>query len=108
MSKLWRISTTWPHWGFRRKCSCLVYPSTVAKSRIEKNALTYAEIKVRFRPKRGQDEAGGYYFNGPDTIAKKVKLAKERGLSGVMIWEIGQDAKGKDSLLKEVALAKKE
>ena len=73
-----------------------------------KNALTYAEIKVRFRPKRGQDEAGGYYFNGPDTIAKKVKLAKERGLSGVMIWEIGQDAKGKDSLLKEVALAKKE
>ena len=73
-----------------------------------KNALTYAEIKVRFRPKRGQDEAGGYYFNGPDTIAKKVKLAKERGLSGVMIWEIGQDAKGKDSLLKQVALAKKE
>ena len=72
------------------------------------NALAYAEIKGRFRPKRGQDEAGGYYFNGPATIAKKVKLAKERGLSGVMIWEIGQDAKGKDSLLKEVALAKKE
>jgi hypothetical protein len=25
-----------------------------------------------------------------------------------MIWEIGQDAKGRDSLLKQVALAKKE
>ncbi len=72
------------------------------------NALAYAEIKERFQPKREQDEAGGYYFNGPNTLAKKVKLAKERGLSGVMIWEIGQDAKGRDSLLKQVALAKKE
>ena len=63
------------------------------------NILTYAEIKQRFRPKNDQDETGGFYFNGPDTLAKKVKLAKERGLGGVMIWEIGQDAKGKDSLL---------
>ena len=60
---------------------------------------TYAEIKKGFHPKREQDEAGGFYFNGPETLAKKVKLAKERGLGGVMIWEIGQDAKGKDSLL---------
>ncbi len=72
------------------------------------NAITYAEIKERFQPNREQDEAGGYYFNGPATIAKKVKLAKSRGLAGVMIWEIGQDAKGKDSLLKRVALATKE
>ena len=71
-------------------------------------AITYAEIKERFQPKREQDEAGGYYFNGPGTIAKKVKLAKERGLAGVMIWEIGQDATGKDSLLKQVALATRE
>ena len=63
------------------------------------NALTYAEIKQRFRPSNHQDEAGGFYFNGPDTLAKKVKLAKERKLGGVMIWEIGQDAKGKNSLL---------
>ena len=63
------------------------------------NALTYAEIKERFHPKREQDEAGGYYFNGPDTLAKKVKLSKARGLTGVMIWEVGQDAKRKDSLL---------
>ena len=72
------------------------------------NALTYAEIKERFHPKRDQDESGGYYFNGPETLAKKVKLAKSRGLSGVMIWEIGQDAKGTGSLLKQVALARRE
>jgi len=72
------------------------------------NAITYAEIKERFQPNREQDEAGGYYFNGPATIAKKVKLAKSRGLAGVMIWEIGQDAKGTGSLLKQVSLATKE
>ena len=71
-------------------------------------AITYAEIKERFQPKREQDEAGGYYFNGPETLEKKVKLAKSRGLSGVMIWEIGQDAKGTGSLLKQVALATRE
>ena len=71
-------------------------------------AITYAEIKERFQPKREQDEAGGYYFNGPATIAKKVKLAKSRGLAGVMIWEIGQDTKGTGSLLKQVALTEKE
>ena len=69
------------------------------------NALTYAEIKQRFRPSKEQDEAGGYYFNGPDTLLKKVKLAKQRGLGGVMIWEIGQDAKGKDTLLSQVLAA---
>ena len=71
-------------------------------------AITYAEIKERFKPKREQDEAGGYYFNGPGTLAKKVKLAKARGLAGVMIWEIGQDAKGTGSLLKQVALTARE
>ena len=69
------------------------------------NALTYAEIKQRFRPGNHQDEAGGFYFNGPDTITKKVKLAKELELGGVMIWEVGQDATGKDSLLKKVLSA---
>lgn len=69
------------------------------------NALTYAEIKQRFRPSKEQDEAGGFYFNGPDTLVKKVKLAKQRGLAGVMIWEIGQDAQGKDSLLSQVLAA---
>ena len=73
-----------------------------------KKAITYAELKERFQPKREQDEAGGYYFNGPDTLAKKVKLAKKRGLAGVMIWEIGQDAKGTGSLLKQVTVAEKE
>ena len=63
------------------------------------SAKTYAEIKREFLPEDGQDEAGGFYFNGPETLVKKMKLAKERGLGGIMIWEVGQDAKGDGSLL---------
>jgi chitinase len=70
------------------------------------NALPYAEILQRFNPEKAQDEAGGFFFNGPDTLAKKVKLAKERELGGVMIWEIGQDAKGMDSLLGQLTSIK--
>ena len=32
-------------------------------------------------------------FNGRQTIAKKTELALERGLAGVMIWEVGQDCR---------------
>ena len=41
----------------------------------------------------GTDEAGGYYFNGPDLIMRKTRLARELGLGGVMIWEVGQDCR---------------
>ena len=39
------------------------------------------------------DEARGHYFNGPDLIARKVRQAREFGLGGVMIWEVGQDCR---------------
>jgi chitinase len=55
-------------------------------------AETYAEIAARHQPAASSDEAGGFYFNGPNTVAAKVRLARERGLAGVMIWEIGQDS----------------
>lgn len=38
-----------------------------------------------------EDPSGEYSFNGLDTIAEKVRLAKTAGLRGVMIWELGQD-----------------
>lgn len=65
-------------------------------------AMSYAEIHRRFRPKADQDEAGGYFFNGPATLTQKVKLARTRGLGGVMVWEIGQDAEDGDSLLRTI------
>jgi hypothetical protein len=39
------------------------------------------------------------YFNGRETMRKKVLLAKEKA-SGIMIWQILGDAPGEQSLLK--------
>jgi len=41
------------------------------------------------------------YYNGPATLRAKVALAKEEA-SGIMIWELSQDALGGDSLLKVI------
>ena len=51
----------------------------------------------------GGDEAGGVFFNGPATLRRKVRLVRESGLAGVMVWELGQDAAGDASLLRVVA-----
>ena len=40
-------------------------------------------------------------YNGPSTLRAKVALAKEEA-SGIMIWELSQDALGDDSLLKVI------
>ena len=69
-------------------------------------ALGYSEILNRFKPGADSDLAGGYHFNGPATIRKKTDYAIREGFGGVMIWELGQDVKGKNSLLH--AIGKKE
>jgi chitinase len=56
--------------------------------------LTYREIVAKNR-----------HFNGPDTISLKTKYALDNGLAGVMVWELGQDAAGDQSLLKVITSA---
>lgn len=65
-------------------------------------ALGYSKILNRFKPGADSDLAGGYHFNGPATIRKKTAYAIREGYGGVMIWELGQDAKGKNSLLHAI------
>mmetsp|Transcript_39702 Transcript_39702/g.118129 ORF Transcript_39702/g.118129 Transcript_39702/m.118129 type:complete len:332 (+) Transcript_39702:3-998(+) len=63
-------------------------------------ARTYSELHPllhskypRSRSKRDSvDEIDNFYFNGRTMIKKKVRLALEAGLGGVMVWELGQDA----------------
>lgn len=66
-------------------------------------ALSYRDIVSRYSPTSDQDEAGGYHFNGPQTIARKTRLARRLGLGGVMIWQVGQDDAGEHSLLKTIS-----
>src|SRR6185437_7461266 len=46
--------------------------------------------------------ANAIYYNGIPTIQAKTAYAAQNG-SGIMIWELGQDASGNKSLLKAIA-----
>jgi chitinase len=39
-----------------------------------------------------------YHYNGEASVKKKTKLALENGFGGIMLWEIGLDAAGQNSL----------
>lgn len=47
------------------------------------------------------DDGNIIYYNGIPTIKQKTELAKEKA-SGVMIWQLGGDARGSKSLLKAI------
>ena len=66
---------------------------------------TWAEIVENFHPGPGDDEQGGFSFNGIDTVTKKTRLARSARLAGVMVWELGQDARGQLSLLRAIGRA---
>lgn len=68
-------------------------------------ALTYAQILAQFAPGPEADEAGGYYYNGPRTLQRKARFARDAGLGGIMVWELGQDAAGEHSLLRALGQA---
>ncbi|WP_243509003.1 glycosyl hydrolase family 18 protein [Cytobacillus oceanisediminis] len=44
-----------------------------------------------------------YYYNGANTMKKKTALALNYGFGGMMIWEVGHDAKGRYSLTGMIA-----
>jgi len=54
---------------------------------------TYAEIVKQYGVDETPevDRVGDWYYNGPAMIARKVHLAYDNGLGGIMIWELGQD-----------------
>jgi hypothetical protein len=67
-----------------------------------KKSQSYRDIVQDYSPSSHEDEAGGFYFNGPATIQRKLELAAEHQLQGVFIWEIGQDMPGEASLSRIV------
>lgn len=63
---------------------------------------TYREIVAESVPDPGTDQIGSVYFNGPETIRRKVEFAIDSKLGGLMVWELGQDASGDRSLLRVI------
>ena len=78
---------------------CLGVPFYGRKIANHERSMTYGEIVSRYHPAADVDEVDGFYFNGPHTIELKTKLALDRKLAGIMIWELGQDATGPSQLL---------
>ena len=72
------------------------------------SAISYKTLKGRYQLSPGQDTVSGYYFNGIETVRRKVQYAKAAGLSGVMVWEIGQDTNDDSSLLGAITEARKD
>ena len=62
----------------------------------------YRHLDEEYTLSPTQDEAGGFFFNGAGTVRKKTAYARESGLGGIMIWELGQDSMGSNSLLKAI------
>lgn len=48
------------------------------------------------------DTFNGDYYNGIATIKSKTNLAFDRGIAGVMMWELSQDATGANSLVTAI------
>jgi GH18 family chitinase len=44
-----------------------------------------------------------YHYNGVTTIQKKTNLALDNGFGGMMLWELGHDAKGSHSLTSVIS-----
>ena len=63
--------------------------------------FTYLSMLTSDVSNSERDNVGNKYYNGRPTIADKVKLAA-RNLSGIMIWELGQDAFSEYSLLETI------
>jgi len=66
--------------------------------------ISYREIVNQYSGAEDSDQVDQIYYNGVDTIIKKVGLAKERKAGGIMIWEITQDVNSSDnrSLLRAI------
>jgi hypothetical protein len=65
-------------------------------------AYAYNAIVEKYFPLPETDEVDGIYYNGRNTVQSKTCLAREMGVGGVMIWELGQDSYGVYSLLRAI------
>lgn len=65
-----------------------------------RKAMAYYRLLEEYDISPDVNEVGNYYFNGQNMIARKYHYAKDMGLGGLMVWEIGLDSIGVDSLLR--------
>ena len=67
-----------------------------------RQARTYADLTAETEGEIVGDLRDGFAMNGPATVRRKVRFAKRRGLAGVMVWELAQDAEERERSLMSV------
>ena len=63
-----------------------------------KKAKSYRLISMENSVAPGDNEAAGFFYNGPELVDSKAAMAEELGTAGCFIWEIGQDRLNRESL----------
>jgi len=61
--------------------------------RVNGATRTYADLARDPEFAAHRDQLRGYAFNGTDTVRAKARYALSKQLGGVMVWELGQDAR---------------
>lgn len=73
-------------------------------------AMTWCQIAGAYPSKMDEDQAttadGTVYYNGKPTIRKKTQFVMDQKGGGIMIWELGQDCFGANSLFQEIIATK--
>lgn len=78
------------------------------RSLSDRHSISYYNLRAHHWNAAGGDSMGGFGYNGFDTLrAKTVNLARYRA-SGIMVWQLNQDANDSDSLLNAIFDAVKE
>jgi chitinase len=67
-----------------------------------RQVISYRSLVERNMIDNYDDITAGYYFNNATTIVNKTRYAMDQQLGGMMIWELGQDAAGSNSLLQRM------
>jgi chitinase len=70
------------------------------------SSLSYGTIIKQYRGAENADSllinGGKIFYNGMETIKRKVKFAKDNAAAGVMVWQLLQDSRDDKSLLNVI------
>lgn len=89
--------------GVRKEQICLGVPFYGYGFYKKSGSFPYKQILASYPDALTKDQVGDtIYYNGTNTIWRKTKLALSEA-SGVMIWELSNDATGEKSLLKVIS-----
>lgn len=97
-----KMINDWLARGVKKENLCLGLPFYGYGFYKSAGSYGYGKILSLYLDAWSKDQVGDtIYYNGNSTIREKTKLAMGK-TSGVMIWELSQDAPGNNSLLKVI------